>query len=145
MLKAAIFDVDGTLLDSVDWHALAWQEALAKFGHPVNFNAVRSQIGKGGDKLLPIFLSARDQNDHGKELEDWRGRHFKANYLPLVQPFSGVPELFQRARKAGLRIAVASSAKKEELDQFLDLAGVTGLVDEVTSAEDVDESKPEPD
>jgi beta-phosphoglucomutase-like phosphatase (HAD superfamily) len=56
--KAAIFDLDGTLLDSVDLHALAWQEVLRKFGHDVSFEQVRSQIGKGGDKLIPVFLSA---------------------------------------------------------------------------------------
>jgi len=56
--KVAIFDLDGTLLDSVDLHATAWQEALLKFGHDVSFDRVRGQIGKGGDKLIPVFLSA---------------------------------------------------------------------------------------
>jgi beta-phosphoglucomutase-like phosphatase (HAD superfamily) len=55
--KAAIFDLDGTLLDSVDLHALAWQEAMLKFRHDVSFEQVRGQIGKGGDKLIPVFLS----------------------------------------------------------------------------------------
>ena len=58
MPKAAIFDLDGTLLDSVDLHAIAWHEAMAKFGHDVTFEQARSQIGKGGDKLIPVFLSA---------------------------------------------------------------------------------------
>jgi beta-phosphoglucomutase-like phosphatase (HAD superfamily) len=53
MPKAAIFDLDGTLLDSVDLHALAWHEAMVKFGHDVSFEQARSQIGKGGDKLIP--------------------------------------------------------------------------------------------
>jgi beta-phosphoglucomutase-like phosphatase (HAD superfamily) len=52
---AAIFDLDGTLLDSVDLHALAWHEAMAKFGQDVSFERARSQIGKGGDKLIPVF------------------------------------------------------------------------------------------
>jgi beta-phosphoglucomutase-like phosphatase (HAD superfamily) len=73
MPKAAIFDLDGTLLDSVDLHALAWHEAMVKFGHAVSFEQARSQIGKGGDKLIPEFMSAEDQKDHGKELEAWRG------------------------------------------------------------------------
>src|SRR6476620_9262513 len=88
--KVAIFDLDGTLLDSVDLHAFAWQEAMLKFGHVVTFEQVRSQIGKGGDKLIPVFLSADEQRDHGKELEEWRGKRFKSAYLPLVRPFSGV-------------------------------------------------------
>ncbi len=77
MPKAAIFDLDGTLLDSVDLHALAWHEAMVKFGHDVSFEQARSQIGKGGDKLIPDFLSADEQRDHGKEMEEWRGKRFK--------------------------------------------------------------------
>ena len=145
MPKAAIFDLDGTLLDSVDLHALAWHEAMVKFGHDVTLEQVRSQIGKGGDKLIPVFLSADEQRDHGKELEEWRGRRFKTRYLPLVRPFSAVPDLLRRLRDAGLRIAVASSAKRDELDNYLEIAGIGGLVDATTSSEDADESKPAPD
>jgi len=145
LLKAAIFVLDGTLLDSVDLHALAWQEALTKFGHDVSFEQVRSQIGKGGDKLIPVFLSAAEQRDQGKAMEEWRGKRFKAEYLPLVRPFSAVPNLLWRVRDAGLRIAVASSAKKDEVDQYLDIAGIANLVDLKTSSDDVEESKPAPD
>jgi HAD superfamily hydrolase (TIGR01549 family) len=143
--KAAIFDLDGTLLDSVDLHALAWQEALLKFGHEVSFEKVRGQIGKGGDKLIPVFLSADDQRDHGEELEEWRGSRFKTEYLPLVRPFSAVPDLLRRVREAGLQIAIASSAKKDEVDNYLDIARIIDLVDLTTSSDDVEESKPAPD
>src|SRR4029450_11989827 len=140
MPKAAIFDVDGTLLDSVDLHALAWHEAMVGFGHDVSSYRVQSQIGKGGDKLIPVFLSESEQREHGKELDSWRSEHFKTNYLPLVRPFSAVPDLLQRSRDAGLRIAIASSAKKDELERYLDIAGVQKLIDEMVSAEDVEES-----
>jgi HAD superfamily hydrolase (TIGR01549 family) len=143
--KAAIFDLDGTLLDSVDLHALAWQEALLRFGHDVSFEKVRGQIGKGGDKLIRVFLSADDQRDHGEELEEWRGNRFKTEYLPLVRPFSAVPNLPRRVREAGLQIAIASSAKKDEVDKYLDIARIVDLVDLTTSSDDVDESKPAPD
>ena len=145
MPKAAIFDLDGTLLDSVDLHAIAWHKALVHFGHDVSFERARSQIGKGGDKHIPVFLSDDEQRDHGKELEDWRGNRFKADYLPLVRPFSAVPELLRCVRAAGLRIAIASSAKKDEVDKYLDIAGIAGLVDLTTSSNDVEESKPAPD
>jgi phosphoglycolate phosphatase-like HAD superfamily hydrolase len=145
MLKAAIFDLDGTLLDSVDLHALAWHEAMVKFGHDVSFEQARSQIGKGGDKLIPEFLSADEQKEHGKELEEWRGERFKTEYLPLVRPFSAVPDLLRRVRDAGLRIAIGSSAKKDELDKYLDIASIADLIDVKTSAEDAEESKPAPD
>ena len=65
-------------------------EAMMKFGHNVSFEQARSQIGKGGDKLIPEFLSEDAQRDHGKELEEWRGKRFKSEYLPLVRPFSAV-------------------------------------------------------
>lgn len=143
--RAAIFDLDGTLLDSVDLHAIAWHEAMVRFGHDVSFEQARSQIGKGGDKLIPVFLSENAQRDHGQELDAWRSEHFKAKYLPLVRPFSAVPDLLRRSRDAGLRIAIASSAKKDELEKYLDIAGITRLVDATTSSDDVEESKPEPD
>ena len=145
MPKAAIFDLDGTLIDSVDLHALAWHEAMVRFGHDVSFEQARSQIGKGGDKLIPEFLSGDEQRDHGKELEEWRGNRFKTEYLPLVRPFSAVPELLRRVRNAGLRIAIGSSAKKDELNKYLDIARIADLVDMTTSSEDAEQSKPAPD
>ncbi|MET4312551.1 phosphoglycolate phosphatase-like HAD superfamily hydrolase [Bradyrhizobium sp. RT4b] len=145
MPKAAIFDVDGTLLDSVDLHALAWHDAMVKFGHDVGFEQVRGQIGKGGDKLIPHFLSEDAQRDHGREMEEWRGNRFKSEYLPLVRPFSAVPDLLRRVKDASVRIAVASSAKKDELNKYLDIAGIGDLVDVRTCSDDVEESKPAPD
>jgi phosphoglycolate phosphatase-like HAD superfamily hydrolase len=145
LLSAVIFDLDGTLLDSVDLHAIAWHEAMVKFGHDVSFEQARSQIGKGGDKLIPFFLSEEAQRDHGEELDAWRSELFKASYLPLVRPFSAVPDLLKRARDMGLRIAIASSAKADELEMYLDIAGIANLVDATTSSDDVARSKPDPD
>ncbi|MCK1337427.1 HAD family hydrolase [Bradyrhizobium sp. 38] len=145
MPKAVIFDVDGTLLDSVDLHALAWHEAMVKFGHDVGFEQARGQIGKGGDKLIPHFLSEDAQRDHGKEMEEWRSNRFRSEYLPLVRPFSAVPDLLRRVRGVGIRIAVASSAKKDELSKYLEIAGIGDLVDVTTSSDEVKESKPAPD
>ena len=145
LLKAVIFDVDGTLLDSVDLHAIAWHDAFVKFGHHVSFEKARGQIGKGGDKLIPFFLSEAEQADHGKALEDWREKRFKEKYLQLVRPFSAVPDLLKRVRAAGLQVAVASSAKKDQLGHYLEIAGISNLIDEATSSGDVEESKPAPD
>ena len=144
MPQAAIFDVDGTLVDSVDLHASAWQEALVKFGHNVTFEQARSQIGKGGDQLIPVFLSEAEERDHGAEMEDWRSKLFRSKYLPLVRPFSAVPELLRRVREAGLQVAVASSAEKK-LEVYLEIACIKDLVDIVTSSEDAEQSKPAPD
>ncbi|MCW8309363.1 HAD family hydrolase [Acidiphilium sp. PA] len=145
MVKAVIFDVDGTLVDSVDLHAWAWRDALAEYGHPVTFDQARSQIGKGGDKLLPVFLTEAQQTSYGEEMEEWRGKHFKSTYLPMVRPFAAVPELFHRIRADGLKIAVASSAKKSELETYLAIAEIENLVDASISSEDAEQSKPESD
>ena len=72
-------------------------------------------------------------------------RHFKTAYLPLVRPFSAVPDLLRCVRDAGVRVAIASSAKKDELDKYLDIARIADLVDVKTSSDDVEESKPAPD
>ncbi len=64
---------------------------------------------------MPVFLSDEEQRNHGRDLELWRSEHFKAKYLPLVRPFSAVPDLLRRARDIGLRIAIGTSAKNDEL------------------------------
>jgi phosphoglycolate phosphatase-like HAD superfamily hydrolase len=143
--RAVIFDVDGTLIDSVDLHAWAWHDAFVRFGHDVTLAQVRGQIGKGGDQLLPVFLSEAERKDHGEDLEEWRGRRFKTEYLPLVRPFSGVPALLDRVRRAGLTVAIASSSKRDELDSYLEIAGVTKLVEVATTSDDAERSKPAPD
>jgi HAD superfamily hydrolase (TIGR01509 family) len=102
-------------------------------------------MGKGGDKIIPAFLSSDEQRDHGEDLEEWRGNRFRTAYLPLVRPFSAVPELLHRLRDAGLQIAVASSAKKSDVDDYLDIARIAALVDVTTNADDAAESKPAPD
>ena len=72
-VEAAIFDVDGTLIDSVDFHAIAWVEAFAEFGVATAFEKVRRQIGKGGDNLMPVFLSQKQIRAFGQDLETFRG------------------------------------------------------------------------
>src|SRR5947209_2759910 len=87
-LHAVIFDIDGTLTDSVDIHALAWQEALRHFGHDVPYLKVRQQIGKGGDQLLKALLSDNDFKDHGEKLDEYRGDLFMRKYMKHIRPFA---------------------------------------------------------
>jgi HAD superfamily hydrolase (TIGR01549 family) len=145
MIRAVIFDIDGTLVDSVDLHAAAWQEAFEKFGKKVSLEDVRRQIGKGGDQLMPVFLSDEELARFGEELDQYRGELFKAKYLPAVKGFPRVRELFQRIRQAGKCIALASSAKADELAAYKRIAGIEDLVEAQTSADDADRSKPHPD
>lgn len=145
MVKAVIFDIDGTLIDSVDLHARAWQEAFAHFGKQFSFEKVRYQVGKGGDQLLPVFLSEREIEEFGEELTEYRGELFKREYLPRVVVFPRVRELFERVLGDGKRVALASSAKKDELKEYKRIARIEDLVEEETSADDAEKSKPHPD
>lgn len=145
MIEAIIFDIDGTLVDSVDLHAHAWQDAFAHFGREFDFKAVRDQIGKGGDQLIPTFLSKEETKQIGEQLKNYRSDLFKSKYLQRVKPFSKVRELFEHVLADGKKIAIGSSAHKEELEHYLDLCHVSDLVDTATSADDADKSKPHPD
>ncbi|HYP53231.1 MAG TPA: HAD family hydrolase [Pyrinomonadaceae bacterium] len=145
MIRAVIFDIDGTLVDSVDFHAEAWQRAFRHFGREVAFADVRRQIGKGGDQLLPVFFTKEELERFGEELEEYRGELYKREYLPRVVGFPSVRELFQRIKRDGKHIALASSAKKDELGTYKKIARVVDLVEEETSADDAERSKPHPD
>lgn len=145
MFKGVIFDVDGTLVDSVDLHAAAWQNALRQFGHPLPYGKVRHQIGKGGDQLLPALLPAAVVARRGKDIEQLRGKLFKSDYLPLVRGFSAVRALTQRLLREGAHIALASSAPHDELTVYKRAAGIEDLIEAETSRDDAAQSKPHPD
>ncbi|MGH1591180.1 HAD family hydrolase [Methylobacterium phyllosphaerae] len=144
-MRAVIFDIDGTLLDSVDLHARAWVEAFAHFGVATDESAVRRQIGKGGDELMPVFLSQERIARDGETIEAYRSDLFKRRYLSEVRPFPGVRPLFERIRAAGAKIALASSGKRSEVEHYIEILTIGDLVDVATSSDDADRSKPHPD
>lgn len=145
MVKAVIFDVDGTLVDSVDLHARAWQDAFHEFGLDIELEDIREQIGKGGDQLLPVFLTREEVDRDGPDLERHRGDILKARYLSEIKAFPKVPQLFQRIRADGIKIVLGSSAKSEELQVYKKIAGIEDLIDGETSSDDAEKSKPHPD
>lgn len=145
MLKAAIFDVDGTLVDSNELHVQAWREVFLRYGKDVGPDALRAQMGKGGDQLMPVFWSAAELARFGEQMQALRVELFMQKYLPLCKAFPGVRGLLERVKRAGLRIALATSAKQPELQHHLELLGVGDLVDATTSADDAERSKPQPD
>jgi len=145
IVQAVIFDIDGTLLDSVDLHAQAWVDAFAHFGVTVSHAEARGQIGKGGDQLLPVFLDPERVEREGAEIEAYRSDLFKRDYLSQVKPFPGVPALFRHLRAQGLKVALASSGKGPEVENYQDLLAIEGLTDVVVSSDDAERSKPFPD
>jgi HAD superfamily hydrolase (TIGR01549 family) len=145
MLKAVIFDVDGTLVDSVDQHAQSWQDAFHDFGYDFDFQTIRGQIGKGGDQLMPVFLPQDVLEQKGEALEKHRSEMFKDKFLPRVTGFPAVRDLFQRLIRDQVKIALASSAKQDELRSYKRIAGIEDLVQANTSSDDAEKSKPHPD
>ena len=145
IVTAVIFDIDGTLVDSVDLHAEAWQAAFARFGKKTAFEKVRQQIGMGADQLLPVFLSQDELVKFGDQLNDYRSNLFKREFLPRVKAFPDVRQLFQRILQDHHRIALASSAKGDELKTYKTIARIADLIEAETSSDDAERSKPYPD
>ena len=145
MVKGLLCDMDGTLVDSNGLHAESWQRCLEKYGIHVTVGEVQRQIGKGGDQMLPMFLDKGRIAEIGEELKECKSKLFEAEYLDKVKPFPQARELMEAIADKGIRIAMASSAAAEELDRYLEIVGIAGLVDKKTSSDDAEESKPEPD
>ncbi len=142
--RAALFDVDGTLVDTNDLHAAAWREAFGHFGLDRPFEAIRWQVGKGGDNLIPALFPELGE-ERREEIADFRSDLFKRGYLPRAAPFPGVRQLFERLAGDGVRIVLASSSHSDEVDYYLGLIGCEDLVAAKTSKDDVESSKPCPD
>jgi HAD superfamily hydrolase (TIGR01509 family) len=143
--KAVLFDVDGTLVDTVDLHAKAWVEALQHFGVEADFTDIRLQIGKGGDQFLPGLIPPAMLEERGEEIQEFRSDLFQRQYMSQVRPFPGVRELFERIRSSGQKIVLASSGPTEEVETHKATANIADLIDDATTADDAERSKPFPD
>lgn len=144
MPAAAILDVDGTLIDTNYHHAVAWFRAFRQHGHVVPIWRIHRHIGMGGDKLVAALLSEEAEEREG---DDIRAAE-KALYLTFieeVEPLRGARALMEDLRDRGSTIVLASSAKADEVDHYLDLLDARGLADDWTTSADVESTKPEPD
>lgn len=144
MADAILFDIDGTLVDSNEQHVTAWALAFREQGHPQEPEDIRMQIGKGGDLLVPALLPNADEAMR-QRLSERQGAYFKEAYLDAVRPFDGAVDLVRRAHASGRTVVLASSAKREELDHYVELLGIADVLAATTSKDEVESSKPEPD
>jgi phosphoglycolate phosphatase-like HAD superfamily hydrolase len=144
-LKAILFDVDGTLVDSNDAHAAAWVKAFTEHGVKVDRAHVRRCIGMGGDKLMPQVSGIDEDSTKGTAIAKRRGEIFMNELLPTLMPFKDADDLVAAVKELGLTAVAASSAQKDELKALLELSDTTSLMDDQTSSDDADESKPAPD
>jgi phosphoglycolate phosphatase-like HAD superfamily hydrolase len=140
----AILDIDGTLVDSNYFHAVAWYRAMREHDHTLPMWRIHRAIGMGGDQLVGALL--------GEEVEDREGDSIRAveneRYFDLigeVRPLKGSRELVVDLKRSGHRVVLASSAKPEEVDHYLDLLDAREIADAWTTSGDVERTKPEPD
>jgi HAD superfamily hydrolase (TIGR01549 family) len=145
MLRAVIFDVDGTIVDSNELHVQAWDEIFRRYGKHFSREQLHEHIGEGGDQYVPNFLNAIELREFGAKLEKERGELYKEKYMPKVRPFPRVRELFERIRRDDKRVALASSGKTDELEHYTSLCKIESLVDTQTTKDDVAHSKPHAD
>ena len=145
MIKALLCDIDGTLVQSNWLHAEAWQIAFGAMGVHLELEDIRRQIGKGGDELIPVFVPWWKRETVEDPLKALRKYMFQHGLRQKVEPIPGVRELLQRAKAAGIKIAVASSSDKDDLQVMKQVAHIDDLVDTETSAADTERAKPHPD
>nr|WP_295659783.1 HAD family hydrolase [Polymorphobacter sp.] len=143
-IKAVLFDIDGTLVDSNDMHVLAWEEAFAGIGVSFDRQAIHDQIGKGTDNLVPALVPGLDEVALEK-LGDAHGAIYKAKFLGEAKPFPGAHDLLAHAHGCGQQVVLASSASAAELEHYLDLLDARAIVAATTSSDDVEHTKPAPD
>ena len=141
-IRGAIWDVDGTLVNSNDAHARAWVSALATFDVRVTFEAVRPLIGMGGDKLLPALVDIDPESQRGRAISARRAELFHTEHLPKIKAFPQARELLERVTGAGIKSAVASSAQRAELEPLLSIANVKDLLTETSSSSQHSSSQP---
>jgi HAD superfamily hydrolase (TIGR01549 family) len=144
MPTTAILDIDGTLVDTNYHHALAWYRALRQHGEVLPIWRIHRHIGMGGDQLVESLCGERIEEEKGDDIRTAE----KALYMALideVEPFDGARELVRELKEGGHPVVLASSAKPDEVEHYLDLLEARDLVDAWTDSSDVESTKPEPD
>jgi len=143
-ITTLLFDIDGTLVDSNDYHAETWQQVFRKAGHDLPIEMLHDQIGKGGDNLVPSLLPDLSEEEQ-ERIAEGHGPLYREQYMDRARPFPKARDLLARARQEGLTVALATSANPEELEHYVELLDAGDLIDLTTSQGDVENTKPAPD
>ncbi len=143
-VRAAVFDVDGTLIDSNQAHADAWAQAFRESGFEADSSALRWMIGMGGDKLIPAVAHIPASSAPAKAIAERKKRIF-ASCVPRLEPTRGARALLEHLRRLRVVMTVATSGERAEVNALLEQAGVADLLAIRSSKDDAAESKPDPD
>ncbi len=144
MAATVILDVDGTLVDTNYQHAIAWHRALRGSGFAVQLWRIHRHIGMGGDQIVAALIGEEGEREHGDAVREAEGEAY-GELVGEVQAMHGASELLRELHEGGHRVVLSSSAKAEEVESYLDLLDARELVDDWTTAADVDHTKPHPD
>jgi phosphoglycolate phosphatase-like HAD superfamily hydrolase len=144
LLQAVLFDLDGTLVDSNDFHVRCWIEAFRKFGKRFDYDVVHEQIGKGGDLLVPDLLNAREMRRFGEKVKEYRTELWKREFMPRVEPFPAARDVLESLHARGVKLALASSSNADEVEYYTQLLGVGDLLAASTSKRDAEVTNPSP-
>jgi HAD superfamily hydrolase (TIGR01549 family) len=140
----AVLDVDGTLVDTNYHHAIAWYRAFREHGLTLPVWRIHRHIGMGGDQLVAAVAGRRVEERQGDSIRAAQTALY-ADLMGEVQPFADARRMLVLLRERGHRLVLASSAKRHEIDYYLDLLDARELADAWTTSADVDATKPEPD
>jgi len=141
---AAILDIDGTLVDTNYHHAVAWYRAFRQYGHVVPLWQIHRHIGMGGDKLVASLLSDEAEEREGDDIRAAE-KALYWTFIAEVEPLRGARALIQDLHDRGRKVVLASSAKADEVDHYLELLDARSLADGWTTSADVEQTKPAPD
>jgi HAD superfamily hydrolase (TIGR01509 family) len=144
MPAAAILDIDGTLVDTNYQHAIAWFRAFKRHGIVLPVWRIHRHIGMGGDKIVAALAGEQVEDEHGDRIREAE-KQLYAELIDEVEPMDGARELIEQLRRDGSRVVLASSAKQEEVDHYIELLDAAELVDGWTTSADVEATKPDPD
>jgi HAD superfamily hydrolase (TIGR01549 family) len=141
---AAVLDIDGTLVDSNYFHAIAWYRAMREHDHTLPMWRIHRAIGMGGDQMIAALLGDEVEERQGDAIRDAEKERYVA-LIDEVQPLEGARGLIEDLKRSGHRVVLASSAKPEEVEHYLDLLDARELADAWTTSGDVEHTKPAPD
>ena len=144
MALTAILDIDGTLVDTNYHHAIAWYRAMRSRGATLPLWRIHRHIGMGGDQIVTALTSEEFEQEHGDAVREAEAERYK-DLIGEVQPLPGARELVAALKQQGHSVILASSAKEDEVEHYVDLLEARDLADSWTTSADVEDTKPAPD